>query len=496
MILPGGIMEVTIVNPKTAEIADKQLYMALLYLGTILHRNGHKVNIVDAQIENAERKLAGLVKRSDCIGFSVMTTQVKHALELSDMVKSIDPEVPIVWGGVHPTLYQSQTAADKSVDYVVHGEGELTFLELMEFLSGKGKIGDIRGIAYKGNGGVRINQERPYLDLNTLSPPEWELLDMGRYVSEFTMEGVNYGKYLPVHSGRGCPYRCTFCVNTVLKARKWRPLTAENVFNETVTIRDRYKLDYVKFIDDNFFIDKKRVRRFCGLLIENRVDTTWRGSIRADYFAGWYEPELLELVRKSGCVIVAMGNESGSQKILDMIRKGITVEQSIKTVETCRKYGIRPICSFMMGFPHETREDIGKTIALIRKIKRTDPTAVIVGPQPYRPYPGCELYNEVKKYFKEPKTLRGWAGVELLWGFAADPKYQPWVENPEYVANLWFYIMRSGSRQNTLPRKLTVDIFRHIANLRLRCNLFGFPLDKMLFEYTQNLYYKRKNKSV
>lgn len=488
-------MEITIVNPMTAEVADRQLYMSILYLGTILHRNGYKVNIVDSQVDNAKERLKSLVRRSDYIGFTVMTTQVKHALELSDYVRSLDPKIPIVWGGIHPTLYPRQTISDRSVDYVVRGEGELTMLELAKYFEGKKKLSDIKGMVYHENGNIKINPERPYLDLNTLSPPAWELLRVKEYVKDFTISGTNYGKSLPVHSGRGCTYPCTFCINTTLKTKKWRPLSAQNILNEVKILKDRYNLDYIKFVDEIFFINKYRIKEFCETMIKDKVDVLWHATSKAEFLSDYMDDDMMKLVKKSGCTIVAMGIESGSEKILSMIKKGITPEQVIKAVKRCDKFGIRPMCSFMIGLPHETKEDMEKTLSLIKKIKRISSSAVVIGPQPYRPYPGSILYNEIKDSFKQPKNLRGWSSMNMSWGYACLPKYMPWVKNPEYVSNLWFYVRRSGSSSNSIGRHMATDIFKHIANFRINHNMISLPIDKKIFEFFQSLYHKSKSKS-
>ncbi len=487
-------MEITIVNPITAEVADRQLYMSILYLGTILHRNGYKVNIVDAQIENAEKRLRSLVHKSQYIGFSTMTSQVKHAIELSDFVKSIDPEIPIVWGGVHPTLFPRQTISDPSVDYVIYGEGELTLLELTRHFEGKKRLPDIRGLVYLENGDIRINPGRPYLDLNALSPPAWNLLKMDEYVKDFMIAGTNYGKSLPVHSGRGCPFRCTFCINTVLEMKKWRPLSAENMVNEIKTLKDKYGLDYIKFVDEIFFINRHRTEEFCRMMIREKLDVLWHATSRAEFFSDYLKDGLMRLAKNSGCSVVAMGIESGSQKILDMMKKGITPEQAIRAVKRCDKFGIRPMCSFMIGLPHETRDDIDKTLSLIREIKKTSPSAVVIGPQPYRPYPGSELYNEIRDSFKQPRSLRDWSSADLSWGYSSCPKYMPWVENPDYVSNLWFYVVRSGSSPDSLGMRMGMGLFKYIADLRIKRGMFGFPIDRKIFEFFQNIYYNARNK--
>lgn len=488
-------MDAALINPETGVGQNVELYMAPLYLATILDRNGYDVTIIDAQTEDPRNKLKSLINKIDYVGFSVTTSQMKQAIELSDFVKDANPEIPVVWGGIHPTLFPEQTIHDPSIDYVVRGEGEVTLLELTRFFDGVGKLSEIKGLTYKKEGEVKVNPERPYLDLNSLSPPSWHLLDLRKYIRDYIVGDDNYGRALPLHSGRGCVYRCTFCINTLLAKKKYRPLNPKNMVNEMTILKDKYNLDFIKLVDENFFINKKRVDEFCETLIKEKLDLLWYGGGRADYFNERHlNKALLNIIKKSGGAVISMGVESGSQRILDMIKKDITPEQVIKAVKAMTKVGIKPQCSFMIGLPGETKKDMEKTLLLIKKIKEISPSAHIIGPQIFRPYPGAELYEKVKELgFREPEDLRGWIGADKNWGGYVSSDHLPWVSEPEYVDAVSFYVTRLGFVPSTMRRKIPENIFfKPIANFRVRYNIFGYPFDRKIFETIKSAYYKTK----
>lgn len=486
-------MNITLINPQSIEKYNTTvMHLSILYLATALNKEGHKVKVIDAQIDNVNKKVDALIHKTDFFGLSVLTTQVKHSLEISDYIKSIDREVPIIWGGVHCTLFPYQTISDDAVDYAVRGEGENTLIEFIKRYNKGRDFSKVDGLVYKQDDSIRINPERSYLDLNSLSPPNWKLLRIKEYVVDYVVGDENYGKHLPLHSGRGCTYRCAFCINTLYEKRRWRPLDASNIINEIKILKERFNLNYIKFVDENFFINKERVEEFCKGIIKEKIDVRWHALGRANYFnKNHLNNELLSLIKKSGCAIISMGLESGSPKILKVLKKDITTKQSIETIEECKRFDIRPVCSFMTGLPTETREDTLKTVELIKKIKEIHPHAYIIGPQIFRPYPGAELYDLAKKMgFHEPENLRRWADYDFTGGFVSST-YLPWVKDPGFIEAVEFYM---GRFQNPDVKKWNVisTIMSYIAKYRVKNNFYDFPIDKKIFETAKRLYLEYK----
>lgn len=470
-------MNITLINPLSSEkYITHNLHLSLLYLATALNKEGHKVNVIDAQMDYTEKEIDSLINKTDFFGISVMTTQVKHALEISDYIKSLDNEVPVIWGGTHCTLFPQQTIKDKSVDYVVCGEGENTLNDFINIYNKDKDFSKVNGLIYKEKEEIKMNPKRPYLNLDSLSPPDWDLIKIKRYVVDYIVGDVNYGKYLPLHSGRGCVYRCAFCINT---DKKWRPITASNMMNEVMGLKEKFNLNYIKFVDENFFIDKKRVEDFCKYMIEEKIDVRWQALGRVDYFnKNHLNNELLRLIKKSGCELIGMGFESGSQKILKILKKDITISQSLNAVKECGKFDLRAECSFMMGLPTETKVDILQTISLIKKVKEIQSEAYIIGPQIFRPYPGTELYNLAKSMgLEEPNDLREWADYDFA-------KNLPWVKDFGFIEAVEFYINKFQNPSTNIISRIISFISKH----RVNNDFYDLPIDKNIFKGAKRLY--------
>ena len=315
-------MEATLINFGSRNRDEAIMPLALLYLATALNVEGYKVNIIDEQIEDPKSKLKRVITTSQFIGFSVMTADVKKAISLSDFAKEINPGIPIVWGGIHPTLYPEQTVKYPSIDFVVMGEGELTLLEFTKYLEGKKSLEEIKGLVYiKKNGEIKSNPSRPYLDLNEFSPPNWGLLEMKEYIHKFHIGEQSYGRYIRIHTGRGCVHRCSFCIN-VLGQKKWRPLKAVKIVDELQLAKEKFNINHAEFVDENFFINKKRIEEFYKIMKDRNVDITWNTNCRASYFnPSHVNEDILKKIKEIGCVALSMGIESGSQKYWTYLKR-------------------------------------------------------------------------------------------------------------------------------------------------------------------------------
>lgn len=492
-------MKIILVNPDVSALyrLEPVLYFSVLYLGTILDRNGYNVKIIDGQFENIEKRIEELISDSLYIGISAMTAQLESAIKTAKFVRKIAPNKPIIWGGIHPSLYPEQVIENPYVDYVIVGEGELSLLEFTQFLEGKRQISEVKGLLYKENGKIHFNPIRGhFIDLNTISPPSWHLLQMERYVHDRIFSGINFGRHLTIHAGRGCNFKCTFCINTIHHLKRWRPLSADKVLNEMKLLTQKYNLEHIKLEDENFFGRKSRIREFCEKKIEEKLDVSWYCTTRVTYFQEKFlDNELLDLVKKSNFVGVGFGVESGSQKILDMIKKEITVEEVINAVKRCSSANIIPMCSFMIGLPNETKDDMKKTIALIKKISSKPYNALILGPGIYRPYPGSQLYEEIKHSINTPKTMDEWVkflglGIGESAGFIST-KLMPWIKNPEFIKSVNYYV--GTALQGTPANSISLIIrtpFKYMARLRLKYNFFAFPIDKFIYLKIKSFYIK------
>jgi radical SAM superfamily enzyme YgiQ (UPF0313 family) len=468
--------------------------MSLLCLAAVLEREGHQIKIIDCLVED---NVMNLIKRETkdafLVGITAMTVQVKNAVKISEMIKK-ENDVPIVWGGCHATLFPEQTCRDKSVDFVVIGEGESTLLELVRALESGKSYKNIKGLVYEENGVVRINPLRDHLDIEKLPIPAYHLVDMLPYLKNISLIGKRE-RLAIIESSRGCPHRCAFCINVVANNQEYRMKSPKKVLNEIEVMINKYNIDSIAFRDDNFFVNRNRVKAICEGMIKRKFNITWDASCRADYFRdGFLDDQLVSLMRKSGCVSLRIGAESGSQRMLDLMKKDLTPKQILHSAKMCDKYDIIPTYSFMVGLPHDKKEDMLITIKFIKKIKKICPTSNF-GVGPFRPYPGGELYEVCVKSgaFKEPKTLRDWANDKYIKLYTSDIEELPWTENPEFAVNISHYANLADKRIKTLAKKMSVIRSIHLffvllAKLRWRLEFFNLPYDKYIFQKLKNIY--------
>jgi radical SAM superfamily enzyme YgiQ (UPF0313 family) len=464
--------------------------IGLMSLGTFIQNNGFEVKIIDSRIfpkKKAQDLLLSEINAECLIGFSVTTSQLKHAYNLSKLIKNINPHSLIVWGGIHPTLYPEQTIKCDYIDFLMYGEAEFGLLKLLNELNkNKPDFSKVNNLVFKENGNIIRNKIECIFDTNQLPLPNYSLLEVESYINrEIYFYGMNTPvRTLDISSSRGCPYRCSFCTNNIEGFRKWRPFSAEQIIELIDSLVPKYNLNHIWFMDDFFFGDKKRAIKIIEH-INNNYKITWEANARANIFNSFFNQNLLELLQKSGCVQLRMGIESGSPKVLNILKKDILPEDAIKANIICLKYNIRPSLFFMGGIPGESKKDFNQTIDLMYKLKKNNYNSVIAGPGLFRPYPGTELYEECKKLgFIEPKTIEDWLSFELTSNFGVDSKYIKWtnfsadVINAEYVMfNFNYgYSHLSCNKKLSLVRK----ILYYLAILRIKTHFYKIPAEKYL----------------
>lgn len=482
--------KIVLVRPKN-DVFEKPIPLGLLHIGTMLDRAGYDVRIIDnAKQSNYKELISTDVKDALLVGITALTTEVKDALDTSDYIKGTC-DTPIIWGGWHPTLFPEQTCADKSVDFVCIGEGEYTMLELARALELGSSFESINGLAYKDNGNVRINPLRGYVDMEELPPINYDLIDISKYINIRGRRTILY------QSSRGCPHRCRFCINSVTENQKYRMKSVKKVVDEIVMLVEKYNVDWVRFIDDNFFVSVKRARGICEEIVRRNIKINWDAECRADYFRhDFVDENFLDLAEKSGLIFLSIGAESGSQRILNMLSKDITVAQILASAKMLSKYkNIVPSYGFIVGISGETKEEVMATIKVANRIVELCPQTTF-GLNMLTAYPRCELTDDLIKqgFFSEPITLREWTADNVRALYTGRFSRKPWNENPKFLrnvshfSNLGFrsysgeklienYRKRSGWRLYRYPELL----FVLIARIRVKYLFFKLPIDRVIY---------------
>lgn len=396
---------VILIQPKLSWQYKAYAALPLGLLSTVifLHKE-YNIKIIDQQIEKTWKKdILEILKKYDvlCIGIRCITgIQIKRCLEIAKFIKKHSNK-KIVFGGVHPTISPEETLKNKNVDIIVKGEGEFTFNELVRTLDKKKKLEGIKGVWYKEKGKLKTNPERGLCDLNKLPEIPFHLINIERYIrpkSEFSIEG-----------SRGCTHDCFFCYNTVFNKKKWRAITADKVIKRIKNIVEKYNVKHIYFIDDNFFHDKKRAEKIAENIINSGLNIEWSiQGARIDHLVK--NDKLLKLLKKSNCTRMSLGVESGSQKILDMMKKKIVLSQVIEFNRKIKEYNITPYYYFSGGFPSESSKDIKNTFKLMFKLKKENPKAMFSPYYCQTPFQGTGLFKDSLKHgFKKPETLEEWS---------------------------------------------------------------------------------------
>ncbi len=278
--------------------------LAVLSLGSYLELNGIEVEYFDERIHKMDRFKELVSRKPLLLGMSTMTCfQIKNTLRLAKLARSIDSNIPLVWGGTHPSMMAEQTLESNLVDFVVKGEGEQTLLELVQALqNGKTDFGDIKGLGWKNSGKDVMNEDRDFLDINDLPFPydgkgQEILLEYVRRSGD-TLENIGY------ESSRGCPHKCGFCYNVYFHKNVCRVKSVEKVRSELQKLK-ALGVNKMTFYDDTFLAGKKdMMQKILPLLKE--VDFKWIANVRINTF----NDELLRQFKESGCVYLFFGVES------------------------------------------------------------------------------------------------------------------------------------------------------------------------------------------
>ncbi len=374
--------------------------LSLLYIAQPLIEYGIDVEIIDQRFEEAFFEILGqrLTPEPICIGINCITgPQIEQVIRISQFLKTVT-DAPIVLGGPHPTLFPEQTLESPYVDYVVTGRGEAPFLSLVRRLRENASPHGLPSIGYKENGKVMIEKGSAQ-DINVRTIP-YHLVS--RYGQPSTV---------PILSSYGCPFDCAFCVEKVL-----HPVYREIPLADVVYMIEgalRLKPQFITFLDDNFLLSIRRVREIFSLCRQKRLDFRWACTGRADVVLRLSD-EILGFLKQTGLVGIYFGIESGSQKILELINKGITPDMVLDLNLRLGKQAIVPHYSFMAGFPGETRVDFEETVRLMDRLKQENPEALIWKINRYTPYPGTKLFKvAVQSGFRPPAIFEGWSRIHF-----------------------------------------------------------------------------------
>ncbi|MBL7196577.1 MAG: radical SAM protein [Candidatus Omnitrophica bacterium] len=382
----------------------------------------------------------------DVIGISAMTAKYGSALKVSQIAKSLKQNCKVIWGGPHATIDSVGVLRNNCVDFVARGEGEITLRSLISLLIKSNEpscddMGAIAGLSFKNGSGVIGNPDRPPVEeLDALEFPEKNrVFFMDRYLPTSWSDMITL---------RGCPFRCGYCGAHNIWTYKVRRRSLDNILEEIEMIIAKYNLKKFYFWDDNFTLNRERTIEFCRLLRKRKVNINWGCTTRVDLL----DDILLKEMKDAGCNYVSVGIETGSEKMLKNIHKGISLEKIDLAIKLLDKHHIRYEAFFMIGFPEETSEDIEQTFNLMKLLSNANICFSI-----FTPYPGTEQFEIAKRHKLIPENP-DWSRFSHQ---SQDNHFMKYVEKEQfrqYVQRISLWIDENNTR-NIEIKKLFWDNF-------------------------------------
>ncbi len=354
-------------------------------------RGGVEIKIVDAEVEEltlAEVKDLFRTFRPDILGLTSMTPLIYSAYKCAAAAKEVRPETFVILGGPHITEEPDGTLAEcGEIDVGVLGEGELTFVDLIRFVkTGLPTLADIDGIIFRNGetGKVTTRDRKKIRDLDELPFPDYGQFRMDLYnppVHKYKIDNT-----FSIVTSRGCPYSCTFC-STAVHTKKYRTYSPERVVDEIQFLKESYGARGITIQDSLFTMHRRRVVEICENLIERQLNIKWAANARVDQV----DKELLTLMKRAGCWVLAFGVESGNQHMLDQMKKKYKLDRAPEAIRMTREARIETRASYLLGLPGETYESAMKTIAFAKDIASNVATFHFAVP-----FPGTELLTQCR----------------------------------------------------------------------------------------------------
>jgi radical SAM superfamily enzyme YgiQ (UPF0313 family) len=396
-------MKILLINPPVREWAKPNCFpLGLGYIAAVLEQEGHEIEVMDINAFRwTQDEVEDKIKNAefDVVGIGGIVTVYRYVKWLISIIKRYHPQKRVIVGGSVATSVPKTLLERTAADIAVIGEGEETAKELFQALeNNEDDLSGVNGIWLKDKKGrIHITSPRPIIkNLDTLPLPAWDLFPMDIYLKN-PVGAPNRNKWVDgnqvddtlsinLFATRGCPYKCVYCYHDFM-GQGYRTRSPQNMFGEMEMLYQRYGVKYFHFVDDEFVMNKKFVYEFCEAVRGVNLGFTWGCSGRVNLMT----ENLIATMANSGCVLIGYGIESGSQKMLDIMRKKVTVEQAKQAVKLTQRYLGWADCSFMIGIPGETKETIQETIDFCKELNLV-PEVIFFA----TPYPGTELYEIAK----------------------------------------------------------------------------------------------------
>ena len=486
------------------------LPLSLLSVSALPHSKGYPIRIVAWDVdEDPERQVLEACEGALLFGVTSLTGgMIANGLEMCAKVRERYPDLPIVWGGTHPSIAPESTIKHPLVDIVVAGQGEATFMELIEALEEGRGLDGITGLYFKRDGRVVSTGPRPTIDIDTLPPLPFEIVDVERYVAGMSDQLRNRFKgrrSTTYYSSYGCPFSCNFCSEPMTSNRRWYAKSPEKTVEEIETLKNVYGVDLVVIDDPIYFIDIKRARRISELLIERNVDVWWSATSRLEAIKK-IDAETWDVLKRSGFQQVFIGVESAHPTVLKAIGKRYSADDIVDVARILHEQDVLMVCSYIQGLPIEAkdvpleqilREDMQLAAQTILRMYQANPTASVAVLM-YTPFPGSVAYDmSIKLGFEPPESLEEFAN------FSHYSNNVPWMLPEQEVfadtsvmaqAALKGKMGKRSPRNNRPVRRAIVSAYTAFTKQRYRRGYFKFPVEQRLMQSLVHFATRKKGK--
>jgi anaerobic magnesium-protoporphyrin IX monomethyl ester cyclase len=369
------------------ELGEISLFppIGLMYLAAFIKKNSaYSVKIIDAAAEKMTfEELERLIEKEkpDIVGTTTFTYTFFDNLRLARSVKKASPKTLVVFGGPHVSMFPEETLSHQEIDFLIQGDGERSFLKLIDSLALKTGYQDIPGLVYREGGAIKKNAPDVIKDLDSLPFPDFNALDMDKYFSTLGAKKTTG----TISTSRGCPFNCAYCQVT---DKLYRQRSAKNVVDELEHYCKR-GIDDFFFFDDLFNITEKRVMEVCNEILARGLKVRWTFRGRVDQVSD----NMLKLARKAGCAAVMFGVEDYTDENLRLINKNITIQQAFTAVRLARKNGVMTSSNWMIGFPHHrSKKDVDALLKCAKKINSNYAQFSILQLMPF-----CKMFEDCVK---------------------------------------------------------------------------------------------------
>jgi len=450
--------------------------LSLLSLAAPLRTHGFDVRIIDGALQpdfrdRIEKEL------QDCLCFciSLLTgPMIATAIAVARQVKRLRPDVPVIFGGWHPSLLPAQTLREEYVDVVVLHQGEPTLLEIAQRLASGNSLDFIAGCWFKRDGLLLQGPKRPQMALSKLATPAYDLVDFDAY------EAKSGERSLPYASSVGCPYDCSYCTDAVFYNRRFNAYDARRVAEEMCDLTRRFRLHKIALVDSNFLVNTRRAVDIARGLIGSRTRVEWTFQASTDLLCRMNDADVAALA-ESGVTHIGFGTESASEPLLKKMNKQHQhVNDMYEAARKCRDAGIRVTYNLILGYPGETDTDRAETFRVMSEISDRYPN-VNFSPNIFTPYPGIPVWPELRTLgMQEPQSLSAWGEIDLKGNVL------PWMQGATYrnarrgtaYLLLKTEVTKAARRElRSAFRRLLLESFGKTLTWRVKNYCFRWPFE-------------------